>query len=398
MAKQIAGTGTKRPLLDIPLGKLDLDNQNPRLAREHQGAGQTAILKVLIDEFDIEELAYSMAENGYFDEEPIVVVPQKLPKEYRANKFRNTDDYQAALSKLVQEKSTKFVVVEGNRRAAAAKLLLDPSLRAKLAVRDDFPKPRNNQVEADLRIIPAIFYETRKDISPYLGVRHIIGISKWEAYARAVFIAHRIEEGLNKKSEIDKRIEGIQRQIGDRADVIRKQYMCFKLVEQAEGDIGFDTTDIRKRFSLVTVALNQRAIRDYMGVPSYKEVDFTKSLVPTKRLPALEQVLTWIFGNSSKGKQRILTDSRQITSTLAPVLADKDATAHLIRYENLQDAYERSGGDKTYLIKKLTSVKRSLSVALGLAYKFRTEKEVRDIIEECTTAFHELEDMVNKKR
>jgi hypothetical protein len=398
MTKEIAGSGNKRPLLDIPVLKLDLDNENPRLAQEHQGADQSTILRTLIEEFDVEELAYSMAENGYFDEEPIVVVPETLPKEYRADKFDNVDEYQAALKQFVAKKDTRFVVVEGNRRTAAAKLLIDEHLRKKLSLRDDFPVPRSELVKDDLRIIPAIFYETRKDISAYLGVRHIIGISKWEAYARAVFIARRIEEGLKKKDDIDKRIDEIRRQIGDRADVIRKQYMCYKLVEQAEEDIGFDTEEIKRRFSLITVALNQRAIRDYIGVVTYKEVDFTKSLVPAKKLVALQQVLTWIFGDKPKGKQAILTDSRQITSTLSPVLADKEATAHLIRYENLQDAYERSGGDKTYLIKKLSSVKRGLSVALGLAYKFRNENEVRDLIEECASAFHELEDMIKKKR
>lgn len=398
MTKQIAGSGAKKPLLDIPIGKLQLDNQNPRLAQEYQGANQTKILRVLIDEFDVEELAYSMAENGYFDEEPLVVVPTKLPQEYRANKFKGVDEYQSALKKLVQDDDVNFVVVEGNRRTAAAKLLMDSSLRVDMEVGIDFPKPKNEQVKDDLKIIPAIFYESRKDISPYLGVRHIIGISKWEAYARAVFIARRIEDGLKTKSKIDERITEIQKQIGDRSDVIRKQYICFKLVEQAETDLGFDTANIKRKFSLVTVALNQVAIREYLGVPSYKEADLSKALVTTKKLDSLERVLTWIFGDKSKGKEPVIRDSRQITSTLGPVLADKDSTEYLIRYGNLQEAFERSGGDRTYLIKKLSSIKRGLSVALGLAYKFRTEKEVIALIDECATALRELVEMVKRKR
>lgn len=397
MANLIAGTGTKRPLLDIPIDKLSVDNQNPRLAQEYQGATETVIMKVLVDDFDVEELAYSMAENGYFDEEPIVVVPARLPDTYKAKRFRTTDEYQTALSKFVQSPEAQFIVVEGNRRTTAAKLLIDQGLRAKLDVSNDFPKPKNNQVEVDLSTIPAIFYETRKDISAYLGVRHIIGISKWEAYARAVFIARKIEEDLKRKTKINDRIEEVQKQIGDRADVIRKQYMCYKLVEQAEVDLGFDASDIRRRFSLVTVALNQKAIREYLGVPSYKEANFSKPIVSTKKLPALEQVLTWIFGNKSKGKDRIIKDSRQITSTLAPVLADKDSTDYLIKYENLQDAYERSGGDRTYLIKKLSSIRKNLTVSLGLAYKFRNVLEVKELVEECSAAIKELKDMVGRK-
>ncbi|MBK7639040.1 MAG: hypothetical protein IPJ22_03035 [Bacteroidetes bacterium] len=78
--------------------------------------------------FDIEELAYSMAENGYFDEEPLVAIPQSLPIVFHGlsgNELMQNDAY----IKFIKDQTTQFVVVEGNRRLSTIKLLLSAELR-----------------------------------------------------------------------------------------------------------------------------------------------------------------------------------------------------------------------------------------------------------------------------
>ena len=47
MAKNIAGLGRKRPQLNIPVELLDLDPNNPRLAKESQGSTQLDLLQIL---------------------------------------------------------------------------------------------------------------------------------------------------------------------------------------------------------------------------------------------------------------------------------------------------------------------------------------------------------------
>ena len=64
----------------IPVSRLFLDPENPRLPEEAQGKSESELMEVLLDQFNLEELADSMAENGYFDEEPLVGIPQKPPK------------------------------------------------------------------------------------------------------------------------------------------------------------------------------------------------------------------------------------------------------------------------------------------------------------------------------
>ena len=78
MNEAIAGRGRKRPLLDIKVERLELDPSNPRLPKDFRDKNQSEILSILKRYFDLDELAYSMAENGYFDEEPLVAVPKNL--------------------------------------------------------------------------------------------------------------------------------------------------------------------------------------------------------------------------------------------------------------------------------------------------------------------------------
>jgi len=395
MPKQIKRRGHKKPQIDISLENLDLDNKNPRLAEEHKGGTQLDILNVLYDEFDLEEIAYSMAENGYFDEEPIVVIPKKLPQAFKWSD--DTNKMQEDLDNLIkQDKNMRFIVIEGNRRIATAKLLTDKALRDKIKIkRDDFPTPKKTAAE-DLMVIPAIFYRFREGISPYLGVRHITGVLRWEAYAKAKYIAARIEEKRRKGKNIEESIGEVQRKVGDRTDVIKRQYMFYKVFEQARDDIDFNTDAIVDRFSLITVALNSPSIRKFIGVPSYKEAKFNKPLVPNNKLRNFETLLTWIFGKG-KGTPPILTDSRKITSHLAPILADKDATEFLLKYgNNIVEAYERSGGEKEFVKKKFRTAQRAIENALQYAYKYKKDKEVIGLVNDLIKGAEELKKSILK--
>jgi hypothetical protein len=391
MAKVIAGSGRKRPQLNVPVKLLNLDPQNPRLAKEEGESSQLDLTIKLYNDFDIEELAYSMAANGYFDEEPIVAIPTKLPTGFQLPK--DIEEQQSALQDLVNEEKIRFIVVEGNRRTATLKLLTDDDLRKKVKVSDDFPKATVKVLD-DLKIVPAIIYPDRTNISAYLGVRHIAGLLKWEAYAKAVFLASRIEEGIKENGSVEASIKEVQRQTADRSDVIKKQYLCYKILKEAEEDLSFDSAELRNRFSLITVALNSPSIREFIGVKSYKEVDFSKRVVPLKKLENLSLLLTWIYGDN-KDKLPILTDSRKITSRLAPILADEDATDYLIKYGALEEAYERSGGEKIFLIKKLNDAIKNLRNALTIAYKHKTD-DVKKIIDEIISLGDELNKMVKK--
>jgi hypothetical protein len=287
-------------------------------------------------------------------------------------------------------------VIEGNRRIAAANLLVNREFREKLKIKDsDLPKVRTEEIKDDLRVIPSIIYKDRKDISPYLGVRHITGVLRWEAYAKAKYIAARIEEEIRKGKSIEESIKEVQRKVADRSDLIKRQYMAYRIFEQARSDIAFDVGAIINRFSLITVLLNYPSIREFIGVATFKDIRFNKPLVPKSKLERLDTLFTWIFG---KGKERlpILTDSRKIQSHLSYILADKDATEYLLQYGNLEEAYERSGGETEYIKQKLNNAKKAVASALQYAYKHKGDKEILALLNELMDAAKELEKALSK--
>lgn len=84
----------------LSIDALRLDKQNPRLPEEMLNESQKSIMRYMVEEFNILEIAKSIVKNGFFiNELPIAI-----------------------------KEGSHFVVVEGNRRITALKLLRNPDL------------------------------------------------------------------------------------------------------------------------------------------------------------------------------------------------------------------------------------------------------------------------------
>ena len=81
----------------IPVGSMLLDGANPRLPEKLRGGSQSDLLDFLHEQGALEELAQSYLDNGFFQHEPLIVLPTV--------------------------RQGKYTVVEGNRRLAALKIL-----------------------------------------------------------------------------------------------------------------------------------------------------------------------------------------------------------------------------------------------------------------------------------
>ena len=49
-----------------------------------------------------------------------------------------------------------------------------------------------------------------------------------------------------------------------------------------------------------------------------------------------------------------------------------------------------SGGEREYILRKLTDIKRSLEIVIGKLYKYTKDKEVLDVIEDIKKAVQAL--------
>lgn len=364
----IAGSGRKRPLLNISYSKLKLDPLNPRLPEDVQGKKEEDICYALYRFFDTEELAYSMSENGYFDEEPLVAIPENLPstfENFTPEEFNASQDYK----NYIKDSNTKFIVVEGNRRLSTIKLLLESELRSTLKIRN-FPEI-TEEVKSDISILPVIIYPNRKEVLPYLGVRHISGIKKWEPYAKARYVAKMVEQGFS--------IDDIQKQVGDRTNSARKIYLCYQLIEVAKYEFDLNTDKAENFFSYLLLASGQGSIKDFLGIEKrIQDVKFEQPIPPNK-FENLKNLFSWLFG---EGKEvlPVIKESRDITSKLSPVLRVPEATEYLKITRDLSEAYERSDGEDELLKKNFVKANRLLAQSLGYISDGNSEEIKTEVI------------------
>ena len=364
-SQHIPGGGRKRPQLNLDVEQLHLNNQNPRLPEEAQGKIESAILRVLYERFYLDELADSMSKNGYFDEEPLVAIPQKLPKE-----LENTDPNSEEFVTFIKKEDTSFTVVEGNRRLATVKLLLSTDLRASLNIKSW--SLISEEVSEDIKILPVIVYASRAEVIPYLGVRHIVGIQKWNSYAKARYIASMVESGQPVKA--------VEEQIGDRQGAVTKNYISYKLLEQAKDEFDMDIKKATEDFSLLLLAIGQGNIKKFLGLPRKLLDANLQEPVPNANLENLKNLISWIFGDGKK--LPVIRESRDITSFLSYVVANPEAIAYLNTTRDLIGAYDRTDGEEKMLLKYLMTANSKLEVALGIAHRHKTF-EVISQVEKC---------------
>ena len=94
-------------IVNVPVENLGLERENPRFPSTDIGP-DVELLRYLWREMAVDEVPLSIAANGFFPEESLLVVPEKKERK--------------------DPEADKFVVVEGNRRLAAVLLLREPTL------------------------------------------------------------------------------------------------------------------------------------------------------------------------------------------------------------------------------------------------------------------------------
>lgn len=361
----------------VPIDNIHLDPKNPRLPEGSQDKSEKELLKILYRDFDLRELAESMAKNGYFEEEPLVVIPRDIPQNLKSKGHDLSRTDQEFIS-LIENPQTQFVVVEGNRRLATAKILLSQGLRDQLKIRE-WPRLSEDLV-SDLSKLPVIVYPERRDVVSYLGVRHVTGVMKWEPYAKARYIAGMINQGDS--------LGEIQQKIGDRSSV-RRSYTCYKLVEIMEEESEGSTDKAKGRFSYLLLAVGQAPVKDYIGLPrTWLKVDL-KSPIPSDKLKNLRHLFSFLFGDG-KEKGPVIDESRDITGKLTDVLRNQKAIDELIETRDLEDAYERSGGEAKLTLKRLRSANRDLEAVLGIVHRQKTEQQVIQEAKKCKDTLDQI--------
>mgnify|MGYP005850691095 CR=1 FL=1 len=308
------------------VGALRFDPENPRIPSRLRDRGEQEVVDYFLLDCNLIELMLSIGEQGYFSGEPLLVVPDEQG----------------------------FVVVEGNRRLAALKVLSEmivPTvMRGQVAKVLESTKHRPTKV-------PCIAYSERAEILNYLGYRHITGIKEWNALAKARYLKQLREKYDCSHQDAHK---ALAREIGSKAPTVAKLLTGLELLERAQdqgilNEIRLDEDDIA--FSLLTTGIGWESIAHFIGLKSASDVEANEL-----KDNEFSEFFHWVF-DTRKGKS-VLGESRNF-SKLADIVQNETSLEALRSGETIEEAHLLSDGPVETLRTLIQASEKSLVSALN---------------------------------
>lgn len=309
------------------IDELHFDRENPRLYEYgiSPQTSETEIMQILWDTMDVRELVQSIASSGYFPHEPLFVATERKKK----------------------------VVIEGNRRLAAVKILLNP--QSVDTGGWEVPKLSSRQAKA-LELLP-VLPSSRLEAWRYLGFKHVNGPAKWSSYAKAKYIAE-------VHDTFDIALTDIASQIGDRHQTVQRLYRGLMVIDQAERLKVYDREDrVAKRFAFshLYTGLDGDGISSFLDIKGAGEE--TRDPVPKTKKKELGELCTWLYGSKSRSIQPVVRTQAADLWRLNDVLQSREATAALRDGTDLELAYEVSRPQGAVFEESLLRAKRELTKA-----------------------------------
>jgi len=337
---------------NLEISKLLLDPKNPRLP-ESVPRDQASMLDYIAESTSIEELMEAIGQNGYFPGEPLIAVP--------------SDD--------------NYIVVEGNRRLTALKLLSDPNACTQPGAR---LKEISKEAVHHPKKIPVIIRPTRSDVLPYLGYRHITGVKQWDPLAKARYI-EQLFNLTNSASEPKNRYNEVARTIGSRRDHIKRNLdalAVYKVIKESEFYYIDSLDDSSIKFSVLSTALADDRIGTFAGINSKDLNSETKSLDPIidpscLKKEQIEELTRWLFERDNKGRTKI-GESRNLR-LLSAVVASSRALAALRGGSLLKIAYQLTADLSRDFTELLYQAESSLAEASSMVATVEYEEDTMQV-------------------
>jgi len=356
----------------LPVQDLLLDPENPRLEAVTSTTNQTELIKAMWREMAVDEVALSIAENGFFEEEPLFVIPESPG-----------------------QNGARFVVVEGNRRLTAVKLLLDDNLRA--AVKATSLPVITAERRQQLKTLPTSVYPNREALWAYFGFRHVNGPKEWDSLSKASYIA-------KVRREYKKSLDEITRKIGDQHSTVRRIYRGYVLLEQAEKMAHFNREDIARNrfyFSHLYTAADYPEVQAFLG--TNPDDSLRENPISRKYLPNLAELMLWLFGSRERNIRPVIQTQAPDLSHLRSVIGNKPALAALRSGISLARAYAISLGDSRRFEEALAQAKDSLQEAKGTVstgYKGNVEllNQMESIAKLTASLLEEMTQIANRAK
>ncbi|MFG6428876.1 ParB N-terminal domain-containing protein [Roseateles sp. LYH14W] len=326
-----AAAAAPPPIVRFKTRDLHFDPKNPRFYRLNNAIEDKQVIEEMLDDEGVQDLMASIGQKGYFEGEPL----------------------------LVTREGGRLIVVEGNRRLAAVKLLnrqFEPPARRRSSIAE---LREAASVEPPVEL-PCIEYPDRRSSMRYLGYRHITGIKEWDSLSKAQYLMD-IRQEFYKRLPKSELLRVLARDIGSRADYVGQLLTGLQLYHTAQDAKFFmlpmESKDVE--FSYLTTALNYKKITDWLGLSSRD--DFEMSALKDDRL---QMLFSWLFPKDQQGRT-IIGESRNI-GKLAEIVSSKHAAAMLAKTRDLNTAYLYSEGPQQALNNALDEAQKQISIVWNM--------------------------------
>ena len=341
----------------VSVDELRLDARNPRIQRAGERLSQEEILRILWREYSVDEVAWSIARNGYFPHELL----------------------------FVAEESDALVVIEGNRRLAAVRLLREPDLRKKLNA-TDLPEIPPEDIAA-LAALPVIRRQ-RKDVWQYVGFKHVNGPQAWGSFAKAEYIAW-------VKNEVGKDLADIAETIGDRHLTVARLYRAYMALQQAKAAGVYDPEEQRSRkrfaFSHLYTGLDYRGIQAFTRIADLDPP--AEKPIPARRMKQFGELCVWLWGDKTRDAKPVVKSQNPHLRQLDEALQSDSGVSALRAGLGVSVAYDVARGDTTLFREALVEARQALQKARGKVLTgFAGEADQLEEIGQITALAEALDD------
>jgi len=310
----------------------------------------------------VDEVAMSIAASGFWEYEPLFVV----------------------------QEDGQNVVIEGNRRLAAVKILRDKALQARLKI-SDLPQISEDK-RRELEYLPVIRIAHRQDVWRYLGFKHVNGPAKWRSYAKAQYIAF-------VRKTTGEQLANIAAQIGDRHRTVQKLFRGLMVIEQAERAGVYRREYAYRRqlaFSHLTTALEYDGFADFLKLA--KESEESHEPVSPSRLRELGEICRWLWGDNRDDTKPLIESQNPNLRELEQVLRNREALATLRSGHGLALAFEVSKGDDVVFEEALQEAKNALVKAQGrVSSGYQGEAKMLELAETVLEMADDLVSVMHSK-
>jgi hypothetical protein len=255
---------------------LFLDPRNPRIPPSPQPLAEPGLIEELVLHDDVYPLARNIVANGFFPNEALIAV----------------------------EEENKLIVVEGNRRLAACKLLLSPEA-APTSFQARFKSLASTFDQNQIKTVPVLVPPSRDAAIPLIIARHTATqIQHWEPLMQARFYYSLLQTGAS--------IEDVAKRFALTPSEIRASLSDHNLYQMAcrlklPSDVAAKVRNPRE-FSITTLrrVFDTPKARQFFGVELREDGSIHGKIDPTEFEKAFSKVVQDVAGGN--------VDSRRLNS------------------------------------------------------------------------------------